>query len=103
MVSTSKKGILDVISKTSFLYLITTGFAPSLSDKIDNSLNNDLSKMFEKKVKELQSIIRAKDSRIQSLEDQLVKNARLFAKEATDLKLRIQEYQMLNDSVEEAF
>ena len=44
-------------------------------------------------------MIRSKDSRIQSLEDQLVKNARLFAKEATDLKLRIQEYQMANELV----
>ena len=65
--------------------------------------SNDLSKMFEKKVKELQAMVRSKDSRIQSLEDQLVKNARLFAKEATDLKLKIQEYQMSNELMEEAF
>ena len=63
----------------------------------------ELSRTFEKKVHELQAMIRSKDSRIQSLEDQLVKNARLFAKEATDLKLRIQEYQMGNELVEEAF
>ena len=65
--------------------------------------SNDLSKVFEKKVKELQAMVRSKDSRIQSLEDQLVKNARLFAKEATDLKLKIQEYQMSNELMEEAF
>ena len=63
----------------------------------------DLSRKFEQKVHELQAMIRSKDSRIQSLEDQLVKNARLFAKEATDLKLRIQEYQMTNELTEEAF
>ena len=63
----------------------------------------ELSRTFEKKVHELQAMIRSKESRIQSLEEQLVKNARLFAKEATDLKLRIQEYQMGNELVEEAF
>ena len=43
--SISKKGILESIFKTSFLYFFTTGLAPSLSDKRDNSLNNDLSKI----------------------------------------------------------
>ena len=101
---TKKKSLYRIEEQTTTVDESNDGDDEVLDLSMDEVMNED---PFQSPTKLNSSsklmITRSKDSRIQSLEDQLVKNARLFAKEATDLKLKIQEYQMSNELMEEAF
>ena len=51
----------------------------------------------------LKAELQEKDSRISALEEQMVRNARVFARESTDLKLKLTETMMNQEEEDSAF